>query len=89
MYTYKYYVETDNEVKPVYDLEFTVEYRMDENGIDVLKHELTKVTSISGFVLDMNVIPVTVARLYSQYSKSWNELEAELWSDWDDKQIFD
>lgn len=89
MYTYKYYVETDNEVKPVYDLEFTVRYKKFEAQMEVIDEQVTSITNLETNKKENMFTREVMTNMFSKYFKSWDELEAELWSDWDDKQIFD
>jgi hypothetical protein len=98
MYIYKYYIETDNEVKPIYDLEFTVRYTMFEDVIEVIDERITEVLLITEKVQDevnKDVFFETKEKindreleekLYSKYFKQWDELEGELWEDWDNRQ---
>jgi hypothetical protein len=84
MYIYKYYVETDNEESPVYDLEFTVRYTMFDGQIEVSDERITKVVFLETkeIINDRELED----KLYNKYSKPWDELEAELWEDYTEQQ---
>jgi hypothetical protein len=98
MYIYKYYIETDNEESPIYDLEFTVRYTMFDGQIEVSDERITEVLLITEKVQDevnKDVFFETKEKindreleekLYSKYFKQWDELEGELWEDWDNRQ---
>lgn len=84
MYIYRYYIETDNEEKPVYDLEFTVKYKKFDGQIEVIDERITSVVLIETKekINDREL----EEKLYSKYFKQWDELEGELWEDWDNRQ---
>lgn len=91
MYTYKYYIETKALYsEDVLDVEVTVEYKNEENGMYVISETVTKVVRIeTKKEINLLLIPYTIEHITTNCLKPWDELEAELWSDWDDKQIFD
>jgi len=84
MYEYKYYIETDSNIKPEYDLEFTVRYVKVDDQIEVIDERITSVVLLETKekINDREL----EEKLYSKYFKQWDELEGELWEDWDNRQ---